>query len=123
MEVEYTGDQECKTDEKVQCFFQCEQTDTKESEECFIFSGNNAGRGGDAIFGGCLTNCLLKHNDTFEVINVKNGSNIFWNITLSRNSPSQSIFAEYSTKVVFCDNQSNITNAQLTIFHAIRSTR
>ena len=90
------------------CFFQLEVaygsiTDSK----VITFSGNSANYGGDVVFGGCLSHCVLWINPKEVVANRSNQSNEFWKIVNSENITSLSTFVEYPKKVSFCANTSS----------------
>ena len=109
--TEYGGSiytEEMCEDHNEYCFFQLELVQT--STATFHFVGNRADKGGDVIFGGCLSNCLIKSG---EIINLQERNNIFWKI-MSLDAESQSNFADYPNRVVFCENTS--------IFDSIRPT-
>ena len=89
------------------CFFQFELTDNLSSR--LKFANNHARLGGDAIFGGCLSNCSIKPNKS---VDLRRYGNIFWDIvSLSGENQSQSIFAEHPYRVVLCKNSTLQSNA------------
>lgn len=92
--------QSCEIGQKIDCFFEFNSS----ADKILNFKENKARIGGDAIFGGCLSNCSLPSGD---IVNVKDNDNIFWQIVaVSQSSRSQSLFAEFPNKVVFCSNHS-----------------
>jgi predicted outer membrane repeat protein len=68
-------------------------------------SGNSAERGGDAVFGGCLSNCLVKINETYNEINGCGDASKFWTFASSENAMSQSAFVEDERHLEFCSNE------------------
>jgi predicted outer membrane repeat protein len=72
--------------------------------EVISLSGNSAERGGDAVFGGCLTNCLVKINETYNKIDGCGDASEFWSFASSENTTSQSAFVEDERHVEFCSN-------------------
>ena len=82
------------------------------SPKCFLrhlkngyveFSGNSAGRGGDAVFGGCLSGCYTK-GGTF--LNKCDRSNTLWDSVSFTSNVSQSTFVEAQRRLMFCTNSS-----------------
>lgn len=105
--TEYGGviysDSHCEKDIK-ECFFQLELMQTL--SPTFYLVGNRADRGGDIIFGDCLSGCL--QNLSGEVINLNDADNTFWKlISLSSDDKSQSSFSEHPNRVVFCEHSSD----------------
>ena len=99
--VIYSGEN-CNT-EREECFLQFESIET--SPATLYFAGNRADKGGNIMFGGCLSHCSQKSG---EVVNLNNANDIFWNlVSLSPEDTSQSNFAEHPNRVVFCDNSSD----------------
>ena len=74
--------------------------------KCLFFSGNHADLGGDVVFGGCLSNCIVLVNNTTTTINKSDAENILWDIVSLGEVTSQSTFVDYPNKVVFCKNTS-----------------
>jgi predicted outer membrane repeat protein len=88
------------------CFFQFESTDNLSSS--LNFANNHARLGGDAIFGGCLSNCSIKPNKS---VDFRRHGSIFWDIvSLSGGNQSQSFFAEHPYRVVLCKNKTPHSN-------------
>ena len=82
------------------------------SPECFLshlkngyveFSGNSAGQGGDAVFGGCLSGCYT-YGGTF--LNKCDRSNTLWDSVSFTSNVSQSTFVETQRRLMFCTNSS-----------------
>lgn len=97
-------------------------------ENCFVtfeknsslhFLGNVAQRGGDAIYGDCLSNCIISSGTR---ANITDETNIFWDFVKSENHQSQSTFAEYPNKVVFCQER-NVTNYVNTLEYTSNETK
>lgn len=74
--------------------------------KAIIFSGNRAEYGGDVLFGGCLSNCLVYVNKTQVTINKNDPQNIFWDLVSFGRVESQSTLVEYPKRVSFCTNTS-----------------
>ena len=83
------------------CFFQFK--DTQNLSTAISLFGNRAMLGGDMVFGGCLTNCLIELHGTKEVVDATNTSNIFWDFVSSEYPFLPSAFADQPNRVVFCD--------------------
>ena len=82
-------------------------------DECFLrqfesgniaFSGNSAGQGGDAVFGGCLSSCYT--NGRTLLINKCDRSNTLWDLVPFTSNVSQSTFVEAQRRLMFCTNSS-----------------
>lgn len=113
--TEYGGgiytDETCE-DNNEDCFFQLELVQT--SSPTFYFVGNSAGKGGNSIFGGCLSNCWMGSGENL-MIDIGRNDSIFWKIAvLSPDDKSQSNFADYPNKVIFCENTSTFDPIPLT---------
>ena len=96
------------TEIMINCFIQFDPNNT-----AIRFFGNRATLGGDAIFGGCLSNCLLSLNEGTRsniTINVTESHNLFWNFISPEDRQSQSVFVEDPRRVVFCTNTSTFDN-------------
>ena len=79
--------------------------------ECFLrhlekgdvaFSGNSAGQGGDAVFGGCLSGCYSNG----VLLNKCDRSNTLWDLVSFTSNVSQSTFVETQRRLMFCTNSS-----------------
>ena len=102
-------DERCVSEYTADCFFHFR--DIQNLSKIFSFSRNQAGLGGDAVFGGCLSNCSVQINSEDKTVDVTNDSNIFWEFA-SVECESVSTFAEYPNKVVFCNTpEGNCTNS------------
>ena len=80
------------------------------------FVSNNAILGGDAIFGGCLSNCSifrLNKTNLYKVVNITKKGNIFWKLVQLGGKQSPSRFAEYPQRVVFCTDSANGTEISM----------
>lgn len=87
------------------CFFQLKEVAL---DEFFLtFEGNRAVIAGDAIFGGCLSECLLNAKSSF--VNVTDLDNTFWKVVQITDNKSSSLFAEYPSRVAFCSNKTSNT--------------
>ena len=80
--------------------------------ECFLrqfesgniaFLGNSAGRGGDAVFGGCLSGCYTNGG---TLLNKCDRSNTLWDSVSFTSNVSQSTFVETQRRLMFCTNSS-----------------
>jgi predicted outer membrane repeat protein len=67
--------------------------------------GNRAEQGGDSVFGGCLSNCYVRINETHTRIDGCRDTNKFWNFVSSERTISQSAFVEDERHVEFCSNR------------------
>ena len=59
---------------------------TFENNSALYLSGNVATKGGDAVYGGCLSNCTIEKTK----VNITNEGNFFWDFVKSENHQSQS---------------------------------
>ena len=66
------------------------------------FSGNSAGQGGDAVFGGCLSGCYTNG----VLLNKCDRSNTLWDSVSFTSDVSQSTFVEAQRRLMFCTNSS-----------------
>ena len=80
------------------CFFQFNDIPTTVA---LNFFSNSAQLGGDAIFGGCLSNCTLHIAENILLINSSIPNSRFWNFT-ALDLTSQSAIAGSPRKVAFC---------------------
>ena len=89
------------------CFFRVEG---ESISDLLVFSGNRAGEGGDAMFGGHLTGCYttVDGNETF--FSKCSQNNTFWDLVSSINVVSQSTFVDKQRRVMFCTNTSEDTS-------------
>ena len=86
-------DETCKNrDPEETCFFQFKANQTLKQVQ---FSGNRAELGGDVVSGGCLFNC--------SPVNIME-------FIMSEDEQSLSTFAEYPSKVVFCQEENASNN-------------
>ena len=76
------------------------------------FKSNRAVKGGDTIFGGCLSNCSIYSNFTNKIadVDITRKEDIFWKFTQFDGLQSTSTFAEYPERVVFCTSNENDTS-------------
>lgn len=86
------------------CYFQFEDDAFNNNSEVITFSGNSAIRGGDAVFGGCLSDCYIDRIGGKIFLSRCYRNNIFWEVVNSTNIVSQSTFVEQLRKAVFCKN-------------------
>lgn len=93
--------------EKKDCFFQFEFSDNKLLSR-LNFMANCAQLGGNAIFGGCLSNCFINSNIT---VDMRRTDNVFWKLITSSGDMSQSEFAEHPNRITLCENSSCPNNA------------
>ncbi|SMN02119.1 hypothetical protein SPONN_490 [uncultured Candidatus Thioglobus sp.] len=103
--LEYGGaiytDEACDYRHNEYCFFRFESTDNNLLTR-LNFVNNHAKLGGDAIFGGCLSNCSIEPNKS---VDTRRKGSIFWDIvSFSGGEESQSLFAEHPYRVVLCKN-------------------
>ena len=69
------------------------------------FSGNLAELGGDASYGGCLSNCFVyTHSNESEFIDINDPRDNIYSIISLEDSQSSSTFAEFPKRVAFCSN-------------------
>ena len=107
---------------KGSCFFQF-TPDYTLPRKIFTFSGNNAKRGGDSVFGGCLSNCSVVLNEVRTTINKSDTNNIFWSLVSLKKKVSQSTFVEYPNRVAFCMNTTEYHSPTCTSSHTINAYR
>lgn len=91
-----------------ECFFQFNGAIPHSS--VFNFTGNLAELGGNAIFGGCLSNCLIDNSKRVDVTDPQN----FIHVLVSLEKSSSTV-AEYLTKVVFCSSGTSHCNTSHTL--------
>ena len=98
------SDETCQIRKKKRsCFFQTNCT-VSSNDSAIMMMGNWAGRGGDAIFGGCLSECYIQG----ELINITDPKNaIYDNFITLQDNPSASIYAENPEQIAFCSNDSS----------------
>ena len=88
-------------DQSAKCFFKFE-SDVSIDSKVIMLSGNSAKRGGDVVFGGCLSGCQTLMNEELTHISKCYRNNSFWNLVSSTNILSQSTFVELHRRAVFC---------------------
>ena len=94
-------DESCRSrNEKRSCFFQINRT-VSSNDSAIMLTGNQAGLGGDAIFGGCLSECYIQD----ELINITDLNNFFYDIISLQDNPSASIYAASPEQIAFCSNK------------------
>ena len=91
------------------CFFQLSSGAVDSYDEIVHISGNVGKKGGDAMFGGCLANCLLCVNETQHdniTINKTDPDNRLWDLVSGVTKYPLSTIIESPKSVVFCSNAS-----------------
>ena len=114
------SDETCEKESRF-CFFEFGELATLSSvtlshnySKVFFYSGNIAKRGGDVVFGGCLSNCDLLSNGIFKTISKCDLYNTFWKLQASSTKlEEQSTFVDYPKNVVFCKNESLSSGASV----------
>ena len=92
------------------CFFQPDDNNTIIDSELILLSGNSADHGGDAVYGGCLSNCSVSVNGEHIFLTKCSLNNTLWDLVSSTNIMSQSTFVE-QRRVVFCTNTSTFSTS------------
>ena len=107
-------DETCKErNSRESCFFELESfANVSNVHPLLYFKSNRAAKGGDTIFGGCLSNCSIYSNTTnkIAVVDITRKEDIFWKLTQFDGPQSTSTFAEYPERVVFCTSNENDTS-------------
>ncbi len=99
------SDETCEDrNKRKECFF---QFDVIPSTPAIRLEGNKASLGGDAIFGGCLSNCKLSN---YTSIDVTDPQNMIASIISIIKQQSSSTFAEYPKQITFCSNTTLLTH-------------